>query len=125
MENVMWASTIVQNESWTPSWEKMISAEIPATISGVTSGISISTFAAGLQRVRARTSPIARAVPMIVAQTIVIRAIRIETHSDSRSVSSAKNSSYHCSEKPWNDCSDLTELNENRITTAIGTNRKR
>ena len=48
---MMWAITIVQNESWMPSWEKMISAEIPATISGVTRGISISTFAAGLQRV--------------------------------------------------------------------------
>ena len=69
---MMWAITIVQNESWMPSWEKMISAEIPATISGVTSGISISTLAAGLQRVRARTSPIASIVPRMVATIIVI-----------------------------------------------------
>ena len=121
----MWAITIVQNESWIPSWEKISSAEMPATISGVTSGISIRTFAAGLQRVRARTSPIASTVPRIVATTIVITAIRSETNSDSRSVGSLRKSEYHCSEKPWNDCSDLTELNEKRTTTAIGMNRNR
>ena len=122
---MMWAITIVQNESWMPSWEKISSAEIPATISGVTSGISIRTLAAGLQRVRARTRPIASAVPRIVATTIVITAIRSETNRDSRSVGSLRNSLYHCSEKPWNDCSDLTELNEKRTTTAIGMNRNR
>ncbi len=103
----------------------MISAEMPATISGVTSGTSISTLAAGLQRVRARTSPIARAVPRMVAAIIVITAICSETKSDSRSVGSSKNSPYHCSEKPSKFCSDFVVLNENRTTIAIGRNRKR
>ena len=107
---MMWAITIVQNESWIPSWEKIISAEIPATISGVTSGTSISTFAPGAQRVRARTRPIASAVPRMVATTIVITAISSEANSDSRRVGSLRNSSYHCSEKPSNDVQRLDRV---------------
>ena len=122
---MMWAITIVQNESWIPSWEKIRSAEIPATISGVTSGISIRMFAPGAQRARERTSPIASRVPSTVAATIVSTAISSETNSDSRRVGSLRNSSYHCSEKPWNYCSDLIELNEKRTTTTIGMNRNR
>ena len=99
---MMWAITIVQNESWIPSWEKISSAEIPATISGVTSGISISTFAAGLQRVARRTRPIASAVPMIVATIIVISAIRSDTNSDSRRVGSLRKSCTTAARSPRN-----------------------
>ena len=52
-----------------------ISAETAATISGVTSGISISTLALPAQRVRARTSPNASIVPSTVATIIVTNAI--------------------------------------------------
>ncbi len=92
---MMCAITIVQNESAIPICEKIRSAEIPVTISGVTSGTSMSTFAAGFQRVRARTSPIARAVPITVAASIVSRAISSDANSDSRNVASERNSSYH------------------------------
>ena len=34
----MWAMTTVQNESGIPTWVKISSAEIPATISGTTRG---------------------------------------------------------------------------------------
>ena len=125
IENVMWAITIVQNESAIPSWLKIRSAEIPATISGTTSGTSISTFAPGAQRARERTSPTASSVPRTVAASIVRNAISSEANSDSRRASSFRNSSYHCSEKPSKVVSDLTELNENRITTKIGANRKK
>ena len=57
IENVMCASTIVVSESSSPTCVNRSSAEAPATISGVTSGTSISTFALSDQRVRARTSP--------------------------------------------------------------------
>ena len=57
IENVMCARMIVVSESWSPICVKRSSAEAPATISGVTSGISISTFAVSDQRVRARTRP--------------------------------------------------------------------
>ena len=53
----MWPRMIVVSESCIPSCVNSSSAEAPATISGVTSGTSISTFAAPLQRVLARTSP--------------------------------------------------------------------
>ena len=48
---------IVVSESCSPICVNSSSADTPATISGVTSGISIRMFAAPLQRVRARTSP--------------------------------------------------------------------
>ena len=122
---MMWARTMVQNESAIPSWLKISSAEIPATISGTTSGTSIRTFAPGAQRARERTRPIASSVPMIVEATAVSAAISSEANRDWRSDSSAKNSRYHCSEKPSKTFSDLTELNENSTTTTIGANRKR
>jgi hypothetical protein len=53
----MCPSTIVVSDSCRPIWVNSSSAEAPATISGVTSGTSISTLAVPLQRVRARTSP--------------------------------------------------------------------
>ena len=68
---MMWAITIVQNESAIPSWLKISSAEIPATISGTTSGTSISTFAPGPSGPARATRPIASAVPITVAATIV------------------------------------------------------
>ena len=68
---MMWAITIVQNESAIPSWLKISSAEIPVTISGTTSGTSIRMFAPGAQRARERTRPIASMVPIAVAASIV------------------------------------------------------
>ncbi len=53
----MCARTIVVSESSSPTCVNSSSAEAPATISGVTSGTSISTFAESDQRVRARTRP--------------------------------------------------------------------
>ena len=64
-------------------------------------------------------------VPIAVAASMVRNAISSETNSDSRRVGSLRNSSYHCREKPSKLVSDLIELNENRITTRIGVNRKR
>ena len=55
-------------------------------------------------------------MPSSVATTVVTAAISSDVNSDVRSDSSAKNSSYQRSEKPSNVCSDLAELNENRIT---------
>ena len=71
----MWAIMIVVSESCMPTCVNSISAETAATISGVTSGISISTLALPAQRVRARTSPNASVVPSTVATTIVTNAI--------------------------------------------------
>ena len=122
---MMWAITIVQNESAIPSWLKISSAEIPATISGTTSGNSMSTFAPGAQRARARTSPIASSVPSTVAASIVTKAISSEVNSDSRRLGSLRNSSYHCSEKPLKLESDLIELKEKRTTTKIGRKRNK
>ncbi len=53
----MWASTIVVSDSSSPICVNSSSAEAPATISGVTSGISARMFHALAQRVRVRTSP--------------------------------------------------------------------
>ena len=53
----MCASTIVVSESARPTWVNSSSADTPATISGVTSGISIITLAPSDQRVRERTRP--------------------------------------------------------------------
>ncbi len=75
IEKVMWAMTIVQNESAIPTWLKISSAEIPATISGTTSGTSMRMLAPGAQRARERTRPIASAVPITVAASIVRNAI--------------------------------------------------
>ncbi len=99
-----------------------ISAETAATISGVTSGISISTLALPAQRVRARTSPNASSVPRIVATIIVTNAIWMLAWSDSRSDSFSKKRSYHWRLKPLKFWSERTELNENSATIAIGAN---
>ena len=53
----MWARMIVVIESSSPICVNSSSADAPATISGVTSGISIRMLAAFDQRVRVRTSP--------------------------------------------------------------------
>ena len=71
----MCASITVKIESWRPICQKISSAEIPATISGVTRGISIRMLRPGLQRARERTSPIASIVPRTVPATIVTVAI--------------------------------------------------
>jgi hypothetical protein len=60
------------------------SADTPATISGVTSGISMSTLNAPLDRERLRTSPNARVVPSTVPATIVTKAISMLACSDER-----------------------------------------
>ena len=122
---MMWAITIVQNESAIPSWLKISSAEIPVTISGTTSGTSIRMFAPGAQRARERDEADRQRGADAVAASIVSSAISSEVNSDSRRVGSLRNSSYHCSEKPSKLVSDLSPLNENRITTKIGTNRNR
>jgi hypothetical protein len=125
IENVMCASTIVQNESCTPSWEKMRRAEMPATISGVTSGTSIRMFAPGAHLARARTRPMARAVPITTEASIVSSAICSDMKSDSRSSGLSRKASYQVSENPSNETSDLIELKLKRMTTTIGANRKR
>ena len=121
---MMWAITIVQKRELDAQLaEDDERRDARDDLGGHERDRASSTLAAGLQRVRARTRPIASAVPRSVATIIVITAISSETKRDSRRVESFRNSSYHWSEKPWNDCSDLTELNEKRTTTAIGRNR--
>ena len=79
---MMWASMIVSSDSRSPSCVNSSSAETPATISGVTSGISIRMLALPAQRVRARTSPNASSVPSSVPTTIVTVAISMLARSD-------------------------------------------
>ena len=74
-----------------PSCVNSSSADTPATISGVTSGISISTLAPPAQRVRARTSPNASSVPSSVPTIIVTSAISRLARSDEVSDSLSKN----------------------------------
>ena len=74
-------------------------------------------------RPRARTSPIASSVPSSVATTIVIAAILRLAYSGFVTVSSFKNVRYQRRESPSKLESELDELNENTITTMIGTNR--
>ena len=64
-------------------------------------------------------------MPSIVATTIVISAISMLAISESRSDSDSKNVSYQRRLKPSKFCSERLELNENRITSTIGTNRTR
>ena len=92
------------------------SAETPATISGVTSGISISTLLACAARERARTSANASVVPRTVPTTIVTSPISMLATSDSRKLTLLKNSSYHWRLKPEKFCSEGVELNENSAT---------
>ena len=99
------------------------SADTPATISGVTSGISISTLAPPAQRVRARTSPNASSVPSSVPTIIVTVAISMLARSDEVSDSLSKKRWYHSNEKPVKRCSERSELNENSTTSRIGRNR--
>ena len=108
-----------------PIWEKISSAEMPATISGVTSGIDHQDVGGGAPPRPGADQPDRKRGAEDRRTTIVTTAIRSETNSDSLEVGSLRKSRYHSSEKPWKDCRDLTELNENRMTTAIGMNRKR
>ena len=119
---MMWASMIVSSDSRIPICVNSSSADTPATISGVTSGISISTLALPAQRVRARTSPNASSVPRSVPTTIVTVAISMLARSDEVSDSLSKKRWYHSNENPVKRCSERCELNENSTTSRIGTN---
>ena len=77
---------IVSSESSVPIWVNSTSAETPATISGVTSGISISTLLDCATRERARTSAKARVVPSTVPTIIVTTPISMLAISDWRRV---------------------------------------
>jgi hypothetical protein len=101
---------------------KSTNAEMPATISGVTSGMSSRTPVAGAQRPVKRASPSAIDVPRIVATTVVAAAIWSEASSDSRRDSSSRNVSYQRREKPEKTCRERPELKEKRMTTRIGAN---
>ena len=98
---MMWASMIVSSDSRSPSWVNSSSADTPATISGVTSGISIRMLAPPTQRVRARTSPNASSVPRNVAdQHRHRRDLDARDAASSVSDSLSKKRWYHSSEKP-------------------------
>ena len=60
----------------------------------------------------------------MVETTIVASAISMLAISESRSDSLWKNVSYQRQLKPSKSCSERLELNENRITSTIGVNRK-
>ena len=73
---MMWASMIVSSDSRSPSCVKSRNADTPATISGVTSGTSMRTFALPATSASAtRTSPNASSVPSTVPTSIVTNAI--------------------------------------------------
>lgn len=97
---MMWAITMVQIERPIPSWEKIRSAEMPATISGVISGTSIRMLKPLAVPEWARTRPIASAVPTMVEMTMVRTAICTEVTSESIRVGSLKKSEYQRSETP-------------------------
>ena len=122
IENVMWAIAIVSSDSRMPIWVNSSSADTPATISGVTSGISISTLALPEYQVRARTRPNASSVPSTVETSIVASAISRLATSDPRSDSLSRNASYHWRLKPSKFCTERTLLNENSTTTPSGRN---
>jgi hypothetical protein len=86
---------IVFSDRSSPIWVNSSSADTPATISGVTSGISMRMLRLLLQRVRARTSPYASSVPIAVATTVVTAAIWMLAIRLSRSDSLSKKRSYH------------------------------
>ena len=73
---MMWASMIVSSDSRSPTCVNSSSAETPATISGVTSGISISTLALPAQRVRAR---LAALHPEVEQAAMDLGASRLQT----------------------------------------------
>ena len=126
IENVMWAIVIVSSESRMPICVNSSSADTPATISGVTSGISISTLALPEnQRVRARTRPNASSVPSTVETTHRRERDLDARHQRPRSDSLSKNASYHWRLKPSKFCTERTLLNENSTTTASGRNTKK
>ena len=119
---MMWASMIVSSDSRSPSWVNSSSADTPATISGVTSGISIRMLAPPTQRVRARTSPNASSVPRNVPTSIVTVAISMLARSELVSDSLSKKRWYHSNEKPVKRCSERWLLNEKTTTSRIGRN---
>ena len=93
---MMWASMIVSSESCIPSWVNSSSADTPATISGVTSGISIRMFAPPTQRVaRAHEPEREQRAERPSPTSIVTVAISMLATQRSRSDSFSKKRWYH------------------------------
>ena len=122
---MMWASMIVVSDSCIPSWVNSSSAETPATISGVTSGISISTF------VTAGCSAVARADEpereqrsrATVATTIVTSGDLEARRSATRAATVVEELAVPLErEARRSSAATCSELNENRTTIAIGAN---
>ncbi len=86
--------------SWKPAWTKKISAEMPKTISGVTS-VMYTRPSIGMRAQRGiRESPSARAVPRTQAISALLMPIIRLFFSGSVIVGSARASPNHLVEKP-------------------------
>src|SRR5262245_4455670 len=92
----------------------------PVTISGVTSGISITRPAKLPNRLRERTSPSARVTPRVTEPTMATAATRRLSPSEPISGSLSRKARYQRRLKPLNTVSERWELNENSATTTIG-----
>src|SRR5258706_10512555 len=129
MLKVMCPRSWVVNPRGTPvyTWVNTKNRATPMTISGVTSGKSISAFDALESRPLQRCRPMAMATPIGVVISMLRTASFTEFFSGCTKVSSchtdfAGSVKYHRHDGDWNAERLLPELKEMRIATSTGTN---
>ena len=107
-------------ESLSPIPVKSSSAATPVTISGVTSGSSVTAPMTRPRRERTRSRPSASIVPSTSEPSVATVAIWRLATSESSSASSWTRSSYHRMLNPENEDSDFLSLKLNSATARIG-----
>ena len=110
----------MSSDSFMPRPVKKSRAATPVTISGVTSGSSVTAPIARPLRDRMRSRPRASMVPRISDPTAAMLAMTRLADSEVISELSWKKSEYQRVLKPWKVASDFTLLKLNSTTARIG-----
>ena len=98
-------------------------SETPVTISGLTIGMFVMFITIALGTLRMELIPIAARVPSSVAAMLAITAIMMVFISEEMMTSLRNSFAYQSSVNPLNTERLLVSLNENTISTKIGTYR--
>ena len=114
---MMWASVIVASDSRMPTCVKSRKAETPATISGVTSGTSISTFALGAARARPHEPEREQRAEERPDQHRHERDLEARDQRPAQRLV-LEEARYHSRLTPSKFCSERCELNENTTTSS-------
>ena len=127
MQKVTWARINVSIPLGIFTFEKIVSNEIPSTISGITTGIYKSPSIKPLPLNLYLYIPMAPSVPIIVARTVLVTAITMVLENASSSELLSHSFTYQSNVKPFQLIYgfEVVALKEFTTITEIGKNKNR